>query len=77
MSQLRIGCSGWAYKDWTGPFYPPDVKERARLQYCATRFDTAEINASSYRLPSGVLRQRHKKRGALRRLGAEAAHERL
>ncbi|WP_296599315.1 DUF72 domain-containing protein, partial [Phenylobacterium sp.] len=49
MSSLRIGCSGWAYKDWSGPFYPPEVKERARLEYYATRFDTAEINASFYR----------------------------
>ena len=52
MSELRIGCSGWTYKDWKGPFYPADVKDRARLEYYATRFDTAEINASFYRLPS-------------------------
>lgn len=52
MSSLRIGCSGWVYKDWRGPFYPPEVKDRARLDYYATRFDTAEINASFYRLPS-------------------------
>ncbi|HVI31951.1 DUF72 domain-containing protein [Phenylobacterium sp.] len=52
MSQLRIGCSGWVYKDWTGPFYPAGTKDRERLEYYATRFDTAEINASFYRLPS-------------------------
>lgn len=52
MSALRIGCSGWVYKDWTGPFYPREVKARERLEYYATRFDTAEINASFYRLPS-------------------------
>jgi len=52
MAELRIGCSGWVYKDWTGPFYPPGVKDRERLEYYATRFDTAEINASFYRLPS-------------------------
>lgn len=52
MSQLRIGCSGWVYKDWTGPFYPRGTKDRERLEYYATRFDTAEINASFYRLPS-------------------------
>lgn len=52
MSALRIGCSGWVYKDWRGPFYPPEVKERERLAYYASRFDTAEINASFYRLPS-------------------------
>jgi uncharacterized protein YecE (DUF72 family) len=52
MSRVRIGCSGWTYKDWTGPFYPPGTKDRERLEYYATRFDTTEINASFYRLPS-------------------------
>ena len=55
MGALRIGCSGWAYKDWRGPFYPPEVKDRDRLAYYATRFDTAEINASFYRLPSEAM----------------------
>jgi uncharacterized protein YecE (DUF72 family) len=55
MSQLRIGCSGWTYKDWKGPFYPPEVPDRARLEYYATRFDTAELNASFYRLPSEAM----------------------
>lgn len=52
MSDLRIGCSGWVYKDWTGPFYPEGTKDKDRLEHYATRFDTAEINASFYRLPS-------------------------
>ena len=52
MSQLRIGCSGWAYKDWKGPFYPADLKDADRLTWYATKFDTAEINASFYRLPT-------------------------
>jgi uncharacterized protein YecE (DUF72 family) len=55
MTELRIGCSGWTYKDWTGPFYPPGTKDRERLEYYATRFDTAEINASFYRLPSEAM----------------------
>jgi uncharacterized protein YecE (DUF72 family) len=52
MTELRIGCSGWSYKDWRGPFYPPEVKAKDQLAYYATRFSTAEINASFYRLPS-------------------------
>ncbi|MFC3079311.1 DUF72 domain-containing protein [Phenylobacterium terrae] len=52
MSELRIGCSGWTYKDWTGPFYPAGTKDPVRLEYYAGWFDTAEINASFYRLPS-------------------------
>jgi uncharacterized protein YecE (DUF72 family) len=52
MAQIRIGCSGWAYRDWKGPFYPKDLKDKDRLGFYATRFDTCEINASFYRLPS-------------------------
>lgn len=55
MGELRIGCSGWVYKDWKGPFYPEGTKDRERLEYYATRFDTAEINASFYRLPSEAM----------------------
>jgi uncharacterized protein YecE (DUF72 family) len=52
MTDLRIGCSGWSYKDWRGPFYPPGMKARDQLAFYATRFSTAEINASFYRLPT-------------------------
>src|SRR5690606_32626775 len=52
VSELRIGCSGWSYKDWTGAFYPAGTKDAGRLEYYAAWFDTAEINASFYRLPS-------------------------
>lgn len=52
MADLRIGCSGWAYKSWNGPFYPPGTRDRDRLACYARVFDTAEINASFYRLPS-------------------------
>jgi uncharacterized protein YecE (DUF72 family) len=57
MGDLRIGCSGWVYKDWKGPFYPAETKDKDRLEYYATRFDTAEINASFYRLPSEAMVQ--------------------
>jgi uncharacterized protein YecE (DUF72 family) len=52
MAEVRIGCSGWAYRDWTGPFYPPGTRDRDRLAFYASRFDTTEINASFYRLPT-------------------------
>jgi len=46
-----IGTSGWVYADWRGHVYPPEVKDRDRLAWYATRFPTVEINASFYRLP--------------------------
>lgn len=54
MSALRIGCSGWTYPHWAGLFYPAGAKDRDRLAYYATRFDTTEINGSFYRVPSAA-----------------------
>jgi uncharacterized protein YecE (DUF72 family) len=52
MGEVRIGTSGWAYKDWNGPFYPDQVKAKDRLTYISRRFPTLEINASFYRMPT-------------------------
>lgn len=52
MGQVRIGTSGWAYKDWRGPFYPDEVTDKARLGFISRRFETLEINASFYRMPT-------------------------
>lgn len=52
MGQVRIGTSGWAYRDWNGPFYPDEVKAAERLGWISRRFPTLEINASFYRMPS-------------------------
>ena len=52
MRDVRIGTSGWAYKDWNGPFYPDEVKAAGRLAWISRRFRTLEINASFYRMPT-------------------------
>jgi len=49
---IYVGTSGWTYDDWTGRFYPPEVKGAKRLVYYAGRFDTVEVNASFYRVPT-------------------------
>jgi uncharacterized protein YecE (DUF72 family) len=49
--QVRIGCSGWNYRDWRGPVYPPSMPQRAWLDHYATLFDTVEVNNTFYRLP--------------------------
>lgn len=51
-TQIRIGTSGWAYPHWNGRFYPPELPAQNQLAYYAQHFDTVEINASFYRLPS-------------------------
>jgi uncharacterized protein YecE (DUF72 family) len=50
--ELHVGTSGWAYDDWAEVFYPKGTKAADRLAYYATQFDTLEINASFYRVPS-------------------------
>jgi uncharacterized protein YecE (DUF72 family) len=47
-----IGCSGWNYRDWRGPFYPDGLPARRWLEHYAASFDTVEVNATFYRLPS-------------------------
>ena len=48
---LRVGCSGWVYKDWRGLFYPDGLPQRRWFEHYATVFDTVEINNTFYRLP--------------------------
>ncbi|MHA6770215.1 DUF72 domain-containing protein [Sphingobium ummariense] len=48
---IRIGCSGWNYRDWRGRFYPQDLAAKNWFTFYARHFDTVEINNSFYRLP--------------------------
>jgi len=48
---LFVGTSGFAYKEWKGPFYPPELKPDDWLRYYAERFSTVEINNTFYRMP--------------------------
>lgn len=49
-AMIRIGISGWRYAPWRGQFYPPDLPQRAELEYASRRFSTIEINGSFYSL---------------------------
>ena len=49
---IWIGTSGYSFKDWVGPFYPPGTKTGDMLEFYAARFPAVEINASYYRLPT-------------------------
>jgi uncharacterized protein YecE (DUF72 family) len=52
---LRIGTSGFSYKEWKGTFYPEDLKAADMLAYYAQRLGTVEINNTFYRLPTRPL----------------------
>ncbi|MGD8505393.1 MAG: DUF72 domain-containing protein [Candidatus Bathyarchaeota archaeon] len=50
MDKLLLGCSGWYYKDWVGPFYKE--KTESKLAAYSKVFKTAEIDSSFYAYPS-------------------------
>jgi uncharacterized protein YecE (DUF72 family) len=52
LPEIRIGTSGWVYRDWRGSVYPDGLAQRSRLEHLSRRFSTIEINASFYRLPA-------------------------
>lgn len=50
--QYYIGCSGWSYTSWKGPFYPSNLENAKWLNYYSQIFDYVEIDSSFYRTPS-------------------------
>lgn len=49
---VRIGTSGFAYRDWVGHFYPWDSTSDDWLPLYASRLDAVELGATFHRLPS-------------------------
>jgi uncharacterized protein YecE (DUF72 family) len=52
VNELRIGCSGWNYAHWRERVYPRGLPPSRWLEHYATLFDTVEVNATFYRLPT-------------------------
>ncbi len=48
---LRVGTSGYSYKEWKGSFYPQDLAADQMLRFYATKLPAVEINNTFYRLP--------------------------
>ncbi|TWI97674.1 uncharacterized protein YecE (DUF72 family) [Mucilaginibacter frigoritolerans] len=51
MINWHIGCSGFHYKDWKGPFYPTDLPQRKWFDFYCEHFKTLELNVTFYRFP--------------------------
>jgi len=49
MDKIFLGCSGWSYKDWVGPFYK--TEQESMLKAYSEVFKTAEINSTFYAYP--------------------------
>jgi uncharacterized protein YecE (DUF72 family) len=54
---LYVGTSGYAYKEWKGPFYPQDLHADEMLRYYGERFRTVEINNTFFRMPKPAVLQ--------------------
>ncbi|HSM35524.1 MAG TPA: DUF72 domain-containing protein [Longimicrobiales bacterium] len=52
---LRVGTSGFSYKEWKGSFYPEDLPQSKFLSYYGEHFKTVEINNTFYRMPKPEL----------------------
>ncbi len=52
---VRIGTSGYSFKDWVGPFYPAGTRPAAQLEYYTRHFDCLELNVTYYRIPDAKL----------------------
>lgn len=50
--KIHVGCSGWSYEDWVGPFYPAGTKPKDYLGLYSSVFSSAEIDSSFYRIPN-------------------------
>ena len=50
-SRLLAGASGYAYQEWKGSFYPPNIRPEAMLAWYAERLPSVEINNTFYRMP--------------------------
>ena len=49
---IRIGTSSFSDTDWVGPFYPKGSKPSQFLSLYGEKFDTVEIDATYYAIPS-------------------------
>ncbi len=58
MGRYWLGCSGWAYADWVGPFYARGTPPAEFLPSYARVFRTVEVDSSFYRPPPPSLVRR-------------------
>ncbi|HJU27883.1 MAG TPA: DUF72 domain-containing protein [Candidatus Binataceae bacterium] len=50
-AEIRIGASGFSYKEWLGGFYPAKLPGAKMLAYYAERLSTVEINYTFRAMP--------------------------
>ena len=51
-AHIHLGCQGWNYAAWVGPFYPDKTRAADFLTVYARAFDTVEVDSTFYATPS-------------------------
>lgn len=49
---VRLGCTGWSYPGWVGPFYKPGTSPDGWLRAYARAFRLVEVNSSYHQAPT-------------------------
>ncbi|MDZ7682358.1 MAG: DUF72 domain-containing protein [Fodinibius sp.] len=52
MPNIFIGTSGWSYDGWAADFYPEGTSKSEYLSYYVQQFNSVEVNATFYNLPT-------------------------
>lgn len=50
--KLRVGTSGYGYKEWRGIFYPEKIPPKEMLRFYGERLNAVEINYTFYHMPT-------------------------
>ncbi len=51
MTNIYVGTSGFAHKEWKGKFYPKDISPKDMIRFYAERLNSVEINNTFYHMP--------------------------
>lgn len=52
---VNVGCTGWSYDGWQGPFYPKNLPRSDFLRHYSSIFDVTEVNSTFYAIPSDMM----------------------
>jgi uncharacterized protein YecE (DUF72 family) len=52
VGRIRVGTSGFSYKEWRPSFYPEGTSDKKFLSYYAGVFSCVEIDGTFYRMPN-------------------------
>jgi len=50
--KVHVGTSGYAHKEWVGPFYPEKTPSGEMLRFYSGRLNAVEINNTFYHMPT-------------------------